>query len=85
VPPLTESCARFGGVTAGWLASLLAKTDGQMGLIANIVVGIIGSALGFWNAGQLGVAGGGTAVRWLIAIGGAVLLIAILKLLKTFK
>jgi uncharacterized membrane protein YeaQ/YmgE (transglycosylase-associated protein family) len=73
-----------GGVV-GWLASLLAKTDGQMGLIANIVVGIIGSALGFWIAGQLGVGGGGTVVRWLIAIGGAVLLIAILKLLKILK
>jgi uncharacterized membrane protein YeaQ/YmgE (transglycosylase-associated protein family) len=73
-----------GGVV-GWLASLLAKTDGQMGLIANIVVGIIGSALGFWIAGQLGVGGGGTVVRWLIAIGGAVVLIAILKLLKIFK
>jgi uncharacterized membrane protein YeaQ/YmgE (transglycosylase-associated protein family) len=73
-----------GGVV-GWLASLLAKTDGQMGLIANVIVGIIGSALGFWIAGQLGVAGGGTVVRWLIAIGGAVLLIAILKLLKIFK
>lgn len=73
-----------GGVV-GWLASLLAKTDGQMGLIANIVVGIIGSALGFWLAGQLGVGGGGAVVRWLIAIGGAVLLIAILKMLKIFK
>jgi uncharacterized membrane protein YeaQ/YmgE (transglycosylase-associated protein family) len=73
-----------GGVI-GWLASLLAKTDGQMGLIANIVVGIIGSALGFWLAGQLGVGGGGTVVRWLIAVGGAVLLIAILKMLNIFK
>jgi uncharacterized membrane protein YeaQ/YmgE (transglycosylase-associated protein family) len=73
-----------GGVI-GWLASLLAKTDGQMGLIANIVVGIIGSALGFWLAGQLSVGGGGTVVRWLIAVGGAVLLIAILKMLNIFK
>jgi uncharacterized membrane protein YeaQ/YmgE (transglycosylase-associated protein family) len=41
--------------------------------------------LGFWLAGQFGLAEGGAIVRWLIAIGGAVLLIAILKLLNIFK
>jgi uncharacterized membrane protein YeaQ/YmgE (transglycosylase-associated protein family) len=61
------------------------KTDAQMGLIANIVVGIVGSFLGFWIAGQLGIAGNSGIVRWLIAICGAVLLIAILKALNIFK
>jgi uncharacterized membrane protein YeaQ/YmgE (transglycosylase-associated protein family) len=56
-----------------------------MGLIANIVVGIVGSFLGFWIAGQLGLAEGGAVVRWLIAIGGAVILILILKMLNIFK
>jgi uncharacterized membrane protein YeaQ/YmgE (transglycosylase-associated protein family) len=74
----------IGGIV-GWLGSLVMKTDAQMGLIANIVVGIVGSFLGFWIAGQLGVAGNQAIVRWLIAIGGAVLLIAILKALKVFK
>jgi len=73
-----------GGIV-GWLASMLMKTNAQMGLIANIVVGIVGSALGFWIAGQLGLAEGGTLMRWLIAIGGAVLLILILKMLNIFK
>jgi len=41
-----------GGVV-GWLASILMKTNAQMGIIANIVVGIIGSSLGFWLAGVL--------------------------------
>ena len=72
-----------GGVV-GWLASLIMKTDAQMGIIANVVVGIVGSFLGFWIAGQLGV-GGGQIVRWLIAVGGAVLLIFILKALKIVK
>ena len=45
----------IGGII-GWLASMIMKTDAQMGLIANIVVGIVGSFLGFWIAGQLGFA-----------------------------
>lgn len=75
----------IGGII-GWLASMIMKTGGQMGLIANIVVGIIGSWLGFWLAGQfgLGAAAGGLG-RWLIAILGAVVLIWILKLLNVFK
>ena len=74
----------IGGVI-GWLASLVMKTDAQMGILANIVVGIIGSFLGFWIAGLLGVAATDTIVRWIVAIVGAVILIAILKLLNIFK
>ena len=44
-----------GGVI-GWLASMVMKTGAQMGIIANVIVGIIGSSLGFWLAGVLGLA-----------------------------
>ena len=74
----------IGGVV-GWLASMVMKTNAQMGLIANVIVGIVGSALGFWIAGMLGVAAEGGIVRWLVAIGGAVVLILILKMLTIFK
>ena len=73
-----------GGVI-GWLASLVMKTDAQMGKIANIIVGIIGSNLGYWLAGSMGLASGGTIVRWLVAVAGAVLLIWVLKLVGLFK
>jgi len=73
-----------GGII-GWLASIVMKTNAQMGIIANVIVGVIGSVAGFWIAGQLGFATGSTLVGWLIAIGGSVLLIAILKLLNVFK
>jgi uncharacterized membrane protein YeaQ/YmgE (transglycosylase-associated protein family) len=72
-----------GGII-GWLASILMETNAQMGLIANIVVGIVGSALGGWLAPRLGIAAGGAAV-YLVAIGGAVVLILILKVLGIFK
>ena len=74
----------IGGVI-GWLASLVMKTGAQMGLIANIVVGIIGAALGFWLAGALGIVAVGSVGAWIISIIGAVVLIAILKALNIYK
>lgn len=39
------------GAVAGWLASLINKTDNQQGWIGNIVLGIIGALVGgfIWN------------------------------------
>jgi uncharacterized membrane protein YeaQ/YmgE (transglycosylase-associated protein family) len=74
----------IGGVV-GWLASIIMKTNGQMGIIANVLVGIVGSALGFWIAGALGLAPTGGIVRFLVAIGGAALLILILQALGVFR
>jgi uncharacterized membrane protein YeaQ/YmgE (transglycosylase-associated protein family) len=74
----------IGGIV-GWLASMVMKTNAQMGIIANIVVGIAGSFLGFWLAGTLGVAGDGMVLRWIIAVVGAAILIGILKVLNIFK
>jgi uncharacterized membrane protein YeaQ/YmgE (transglycosylase-associated protein family) len=74
----------IGGIV-GWLASIVMKTNAQMGMIANIVVGIVGSLLGFWLAGTLGLAASGAIARWLVSIAGAAILIAILKALNIFK
>jgi uncharacterized membrane protein YeaQ/YmgE (transglycosylase-associated protein family) len=73
-----------GGIV-GWLASLLMKTDKQMGIVANVVVGIIGSALGFWLAGVLGFAAYGAIARWVVGIAGAALLIWLLRAIGFFK
>ncbi len=73
------------GGLVGWLASLLMKTNAQMGILANVIVGVIGSALGSWLAGQLGMAAGGGIMRWVVAVAGAALLVGILKLLNVFK
>lgn len=73
----------IGGVI-GWLASLIMKTNAQQGILANVLVGIVGSGLGHFLAQKLNIGGGGI-VPWLVAVGGAVLLIFILKVLGIFK
>jgi uncharacterized membrane protein YeaQ/YmgE (transglycosylase-associated protein family) len=35
----------------GWIASIIMKTDAQMGWIANILVGIVGGLIGTWLLG----------------------------------
>ena len=74
----------IGGIV-GWLASIIMKTNAQMGLIANILVGVAGSMLGFWIAGMLGIAVTGSILRFVIALGGAMLLIFILGKLGIFR
>ena len=73
-----------GGII-GWLASLLMKTNAQMGIIANVIVGIIGSTVGFWLAGVLGIAAYGLIAQWLVAVSGAAVLIWLLKVVGIFK
>ena len=72
-----------GGII-GWLASMIMKTNAQMGLIANVLVGIVGSLLGSWAAGLVGIAPGGI-LRFVVAVIGAALLIFILQKLGIFK
>jgi uncharacterized membrane protein YeaQ/YmgE (transglycosylase-associated protein family) len=36
-----------GGVI-GWLASIVMKTDGQQGIMLNVVVGVVGAMVGGW-------------------------------------
>jgi len=74
----------IGGVV-GWLASIVMKTNAQMGVLANIVVGIVGSLLGYWIAGLIGLSANGVIASWLIAVAGAVVLIAILKGMKVLR
>lgn len=74
----------IGGVV-GWLASIVMKTNAQMGWIANVLVGIVGSFLGYWLAGLMGIAPTGGVLRFVIAVLGAVVLILLLRALGVFK
>jgi uncharacterized membrane protein YeaQ/YmgE (transglycosylase-associated protein family) len=74
----------IGGVV-GWLASMLMKTNAQMGIVANIIVGIVGSFVGVFVANALGVRAHTTPASWVVAILGAALLIALLRSLGVFN
>ena len=74
----------IGGII-GWLASILMKTNAQMGIVANVVVGIVGSMLGYWLAGLAGLAPAGGIARFIVAFAGAALLIFILGKLGVFR
>ena len=76
------------GAVAGWIAGQIMKGRG-LGTIGNIVVGIIGSFLGGWLAGKLGVLGaevGGFSVASILtAVIGASVLLFIVGLIKKAK
>jgi len=68
----------IGGII-GWLASMVMRTDAQQGIILNIVVGVIGSFLGGLLFGRtIGTGVGG----WIAAFVGAVVLLAIVNLVR---
>ena len=73
------------GALIGWLASMVMKTNAQMGTIANIAVGIVGAWLGGVLAGMLGFAAVTTVSSLIVAVLGACVLIALLKALNIFK
>jgi uncharacterized membrane protein YeaQ/YmgE (transglycosylase-associated protein family) len=69
------------GALAGWIASMIMRTNAQQGGVANIVIGILGALIGGWLARVLfGIDLGTFSIGSLIiAIAGAAILIAILR------
>lgn len=72
------------GGLAGWIASLLTGNNRRMGLLANLVVGLLGAVIGGWVASLLGIGSvSGFDIRsLLIAIGGSVLLLTLINLFR---
>lgn len=64
------------GALAGWLGSLIYRGSG-LGLIGNIIVGIIGSFVGYWLLGLLKVSLGTGVVGAILtgALGAIVILV----------
>jgi uncharacterized membrane protein YeaQ/YmgE (transglycosylase-associated protein family) len=76
----------IGGII-GWLASIIMRTDGQQGILLNVVVGIIGSLLGGFLLGPL--LGGGSllsgsldVMTLVVALLGAIILLAIVNMFR---
>ena len=73
------------GAIAGWIASMIMGQDAEMGGVANIIVGILGSIIGGWiyNAAFLKpCTTPNTFVEVLWAVIGAALLLWIIGLIK---
>jgi uncharacterized membrane protein YeaQ/YmgE (transglycosylase-associated protein family) len=75
-----------GGII-GWVASMIMRTDAQQGMFLNVVVGIIGAALGGWLISPLlgmpSINEGTFSVGALIvSLIGAVILLAIVNLFR---
>ncbi len=72
------------GLIAGALAKALWKGDEPGGLLGTLLVGIVGALLGGVIASAAGIGGLGSFFSlgtWLIAIGGALLFLAVFHLL----
>ena len=70
----------FGGIV-GWLASIIMKTEKDMGVGMNVVVGIVGSLLGGWLFTLFGGPDvtGFNITSFIVAIIGSVILLAIVR------
>lgn len=72
------------GALAGWIASIITGKNRKMGGLANVVVGIIGAFLGGAIMNFFGYQGFTGFNLWslLVAIGGAVVLIWLVGLIR---
>jgi uncharacterized membrane protein YeaQ/YmgE (transglycosylase-associated protein family) len=72
------------GALAGWIASLIMKTNREQGLLTDIIVGIVGAFIGGFIFNLFGVGGvdGFNIGSLLVAIVGAVVLLAIVKAVR---
>lgn len=79
----------FVGALIGWLASIIAKTNNQMGCLWNIAIGIVGAGLGNWLASRIFGFGqfqhGFSLSGFLVGIAGAVVLIFLLRAIGMFR
>jgi uncharacterized membrane protein YeaQ/YmgE (transglycosylase-associated protein family) len=78
------------GGLIGWVASMIMKTDGQQGIVLNVIVGIVGAMLGGWFISPL--VGIGTINQnnfslpaLVVSLVGAVILLAIVNLIRRGK
>jgi len=69
------------GVVAGFVAGKLMKGAG-FGLLGDLVVGVIGSFVGVWVFGLLGISPGGLLGLLVAAVVGAMLLLFLVRLIK---
>lgn len=72
------------GGLAGWVASMFMKTDASMGLLANIIVGVVGAIIGNLLLPLLGITGttGFSLWSFVVALIGAVILLFVMGMVR---
>ena len=72
----------FGGVI-GCLASLIMRTDGLQGILANIIVGIVGAFIGGMRRSRGDINNAPlTVTTFLVSLAGALILLAVVNLVR---
>jgi uncharacterized membrane protein YeaQ/YmgE (transglycosylase-associated protein family) len=70
------------GLVAGWLAGQVMKGGGY-GVLMDILLGLLGGIIGGWLFGSLGIwPAGGIVGSILVSFVGAVILVALARMLK---
>lgn len=69
------------GGLAGWLASVVMRTDGQQGLLLNVIVGIVGAVIANLIFG-VGINEAITVMTFIYSVIGAIILLAVLNLIN---
>lgn len=69
------------GILAGWIAGKIFKGRG-FGLVGDLVVGVIGSFLGSFIFGLIGLSAYGLIGRLVVAVVGAIILLWLIRLIK---
>jgi len=75
------------GGLAGWVASIITKTDAEQGLLGNIVAGVVGALVGGFLVGLIGGEGftGFNLWSFLVALVGAVVVLFVWKMITGRK
>lgn len=73
----------IGGIV-GWVASMIMRTDGQQGIVLNVIVGIIGAVIAglIFGGGNINTANPLDLTNILWSLLGAVILLAIVNLVR---
>jgi len=72
------------GALIGWVASLIMKTNGQQGILLDIIVGVVGAVIGGWIMTTMGSApvDGFNLYSFVVALIGAVVLLGLVKMVR---
>jgi uncharacterized membrane protein YeaQ/YmgE (transglycosylase-associated protein family) len=70
------------GVLIGWMAGIVVHGKG-LGLLADLIVGVLGAFLGGFIASKVGIQADGLLPSLCVAVLGAVILLLVIRIIKS--